>query len=79
MLVAGYLDWRSQHAPKRAADRADERLARQGEGTLAAIEEDREQTLEARRARSAALRDELARRGRQSRRHDDEGAGRDAG
>lgn len=42
MLVAGYLDWHSKHAPKRAADRADERLARQGEETLAAIQDEQQ-------------------------------------
>lgn len=42
MLVGGYLDWRSKRAPKRAADCADERLARQGEGTLAAIEDEQQ-------------------------------------
>lgn len=68
MLIGGYLDWRSKHAPKRDADRADERLARQGEGTLAAIEDDREQQVEARRARAAALRDQLASRSRSRRR-----------
>lgn len=68
MLVGGYLDWRSQHASKRAADRADRRLADSGQATLDAIEEERGQQVQARRSRAAAVRDELARRSRSRRR-----------
>lgn len=70
MLIGGYLDWRSRQQPTRDAAhaaRADERLAAQAQATLEAIEEEREHQAQARRARAAALHDELTRRSRSRR------------